>query len=53
MEEINYLNNAIEYIERNLDSTIEIEDIAKVAFMSKYHFQRLFHAFTGFTVAEY
>lgn len=53
MEIINYLNNAIEYIENNLDSTIEIDDIAKVACTSRYHFQRLFHAFTGFTLSEY
>lgn len=53
MDTINYLNNAIEYIENNLDSTIEIDEIAKVAFTSRYHFQRLFHAFTGFTLSEY
>lgn len=53
MEIINYLNNAIEYIENNLDSTIEIDEIAKVAFTSRFHFQRLFHAFTGFTLSEY
>jgi len=48
-----YLNNAIEYIEDNLDSTIEIDEIAKVAFTSRYHFQRTFHAITGFTLTEY
>lgn len=53
MEIIKYLNNAIEYIEDNLDSTIEIDEIAKAAFTSRYHFQRMFHAITGFTLAEY
>lgn len=53
MEAIKYLNNAIEYIEENLETTIEIEEIAKVACTSRYHFQRLFHGFTGFTLAEY
>lgn len=53
LETINYLNHAIEYIENKLDSEIEIDDIAKVAFTSRYHFQRLFHAFTGFTLSEY
>jgi AraC family transcriptional regulator len=53
LETINYLNNAIEYIEDNLDSAIKIDEIAKVEFTSRYHFQRLFHAFTGFTLSEY
>ena len=53
MEIINYLNNAIEYIEDNLSSTIEIDEVAKVAFTSRYHFQRMFHALTGFTLTEY
>lgn len=53
MEIIKCLNNAIEYIEDNLNSTIEIDEIAKVAFTSRYHFQRMFHALTGFTLAEY
>lgn len=53
MEIIKYLNNAIEYIEDNLNSTIEIDEVAKVAFTSRYHFQRMFHALTGFTLTEY
>jgi AraC family transcriptional regulator len=53
LEIIKCLNNAIEYIEDNLDSNLEIDEIAKVAFTSRYHFQRMFHALTGFTLAEY
>lgn len=53
MEIIKCLNNAIEYIEDNLDSNIEIDEVAKVAFTSRYHFQRMFHALTGFTLSEY
>ncbi len=53
VDTVNYLNNAIEYIESHLDSNIEIDDIAKVALTSRFHFQRLFHAFTGFTLTEY
>lgn len=53
LEVIKSLNNAIEYIEDNLNSTIEIDEIAKVSFMSRYHFQRMFHALTGFTIGEY
>ena len=39
LEIIKGLNNAIEYIENNLDSTIAIDEIAKVAFTSRYHFR--------------
>ena len=53
MEIIKYLNNAIEYIEKNLDATIEIDEIAKAAYTSRYHFQRMFHALTGVTLTEY
>ncbi|BCN31879.1 AraC family transcriptional regulator [Anaeromicropila herbilytica] len=53
MEIIKCLNNAIEYIEDNLNSSIKVDDIAKVALTSRYHFQRMFHAITGFTITEY
>lgn len=47
------LRQAIDYIEDNLHTAIEIDDIAKAAVTSKYHFQRMFHALTGLTVTEY
>lgn len=47
------LNNTLEYIERNLDTELTIDDISKVAYSSKYHFQRIFYALTGFTVTQY
>lgn len=50
---IKLLNNAIEYVEKNLDSTLDIDEIAKTAYSSRYHFQRMFHAVTGFTLTEY
>ncbi|WP_346846696.1 MULTISPECIES: AraC family transcriptional regulator [unclassified Clostridium] len=53
MEIIKDINNAIEYIEDNLGSNISIDEIAKVAFTSRYHFQRMFHALTGVTLTEY
>jgi len=53
LEIIKSLNNAIIYIENNLDSSLNIDEIAKVAFISRYHFQRMFHALTGFTLMEY
>lgn len=47
------LRQAIDYIEEQLHTPLEIEDIAKATLSSKYHFQRMFHALTGFTVTEY
>lgn len=53
LETIMLLNNTLEYIERNLDKTLNIDDISKVACSSRYHFQRIFYALTGFTVTQY
>ncbi|XGZ04367.1 effector binding domain-containing protein [Paenibacillus sp. RS8] len=53
LETIRLLQQAIDYVEHNLNSAIEIEDIATAAMTSKFHFQRMFHALTGFTVTEY
>ncbi|RXZ79369.1 AraC family transcriptional regulator [Paenibacillaceae bacterium] len=53
METIRLLRQAIDYIEDQLHTALQIDDIAKVALSSKYHFQRMFHALTGFTVTEY
>ncbi|WP_342476665.1 AraC family transcriptional regulator [Paenibacillus sp. FSL H7-0350] len=53
METIRLLQQAIDYVEQNLQNTIGVEDIAGAAMTSKYHFQRMFHALTGFTVTEY
>ncbi|MFD2882129.1 helix-turn-helix transcriptional regulator [Paenibacillus rhizoplanae] len=53
METIRLLQQAIDYVEQNLHDAIGVEDIAGAAMTSKYHFQRMFHALTGFTVTEY
>lgn len=53
METLVLLRQAIDYMEERLQTKLEIEDIAKAALSSKYHFQRMFHALTGFTVTEY
>ncbi|MBQ4814585.1 helix-turn-helix transcriptional regulator [Pseudoalteromonas luteoviolacea] len=47
------MNWAIEYIESNLDSDLGIEDVAKVACCSKYHFHRMFFAKFKITCTEY
>jgi len=53
LETITLLNNALEYIEKNLDSELNIDDVSKAACSSRYHFQRVFYALTGFTVTQY
>jgi AraC family transcriptional regulator len=53
LEIIKHINNAIDYIEANLDANINVDEIARIALSSRYHFQRMFHALTGFTVTEY
>lgn len=47
------IKKSIEYIEDNLNKKIELQEIANKAFLSKYHFHRIFHATIGESVAEY
>lgn len=53
MEWIEQMRSAINYIEAHLIEPYDIEAIAKVAYSSEFHFQRLFHMLTGLTVADY
>lgn len=47
------INLAIEYIEKNLKGELNVDEAAKVACSSSYHFQRMFFAIIGITPAEY
>ena len=47
------IENAISYIETNLDNRLEYEEIAAKAYSSEYHFQRMFSYITGYTLGEY
>lgn len=47
------LQNAIEFMEQNLTEDIQIKDIAKKAYISEFHFQRIFSVLCGFSAAEY
>ena len=47
------IRSAIHYMEENLTEPLEIEKIAEQAYMSAFHFQRIFHVLCGFTVGEY
>lgn len=47
------LQKAIEFIEKNMNEPITIEDIAKQAGASPFHFHRVFSMLTDMTVADY
>lgn len=47
------IQNAIEYMEENITDRLEINDIASKAYVSAFHFQRIFSILCGYTVAEY
>ncbi|WP_026888586.1 helix-turn-helix transcriptional regulator [Clostridium beijerinckii] len=47
------IKNSIEYIENNLNKKIQLKELADKAFLSKYHFHRVFHSVVGEPVAEY
>ena len=47
------MKDAIDYLEKNITEKLEIEEVAKIAFSSSFHFQRMFHMLMGVTVSEY
>ncbi len=53
MDWISGMQKAIDYIEDNLDGTIDYEKAAAQSFSSSYHFQRVFSILCGFTLGEY
>ena len=53
MDLIQNLQNAIEYMEKNILEAITYEDVAKHVHVSSYHFHRTFSLITGITANEY
>ncbi|MCH5186595.1 MAG: AraC family transcriptional regulator, partial [Oscillospiraceae bacterium] len=47
------IQNAIQYIEDNLTEELNVDNIAAKAYVSSFHFQRIFSALCGFAVGEY
>ncbi|WHX48934.1 AraC family transcriptional regulator [Paenibacillus woosongensis] len=47
------IKQALELIEQRLEGRLSIDEIAKAACVSPFHFQRMFLILTGMTVAEY
>jgi AraC family transcriptional regulator len=53
MDYYHRIQNAIEFIEINLNENVHITDVASKACFSAFHFQRLFQAISGFSVQGY
>ena len=53
MEWLNRMNEALDYIEDNIEDNIDYEEIAKKAYCSTYHFQRMFSFIIGTPLSEY
>ena len=47
------INAAMNFITEHADRDLSLDEIAKVAMFSKYHFHRIFKAIAGETVAEF
>lgn len=53
MDSVINIQKAIDYIEDNIYEKLEYSSIAKQAYMSSFHFQKLFSILSGFTLGEY
>ncbi|PAB61081.1 AraC family transcriptional regulator [Anaeromicrobium sediminis] len=53
MNWIKNMNEALYYIEDNIENDVTSDEIAKVAMCSKFHFMRMFSMLTGMSLGEY
>lgn len=53
MDWIQGIQNAIDYIEEHINDDIDYDKVAKAAYSSSYHFQRIFGIICGMTLGEY
>lgn len=53
MEWLDHMNQAISYIEENLNEKMDYNQVARIAYCSVYHFQRMFSYMAGIPLAEY
>ena len=50
MEWVKGLQKAIDYIEDHITEDIDYAEIAKQAYSSSFHFQRVFHIICGYSI---
>ena len=53
MEWVKGLQKAIDYIENHITEDIDYAEVAKQAYSSSFHFQRVFHIICGYSIGEY
>ncbi|GFP76507.1 AraC family transcriptional regulator [Clostridium fungisolvens] len=53
MDSLKRMNEALDYIEKNLTDDIDIKEVARLALCSEYHFQRMFSFLAGISLSEY
>jgi AraC family transcriptional regulator len=53
LDYVDRVNRAVDYVTRNLDQPLRLEEVAKAACFSSYHFHRIFRAFIGETLASF
>lgn len=53
MDWITSIQRAIDYVEDHIMEPIDYEEVAKRAYSSSFHFQRVFSILCGFTLGEY
>jgi AraC-like DNA-binding protein len=47
------VRDSLKYIDENLNHKIDLDDLAKRAYLSKYHYHRIFHKVSGESVTRY
>jgi AraC family transcriptional regulator len=50
---VDRINRAVDYVTRNLAEPLRLEDVARAACFSSYHFHRIFRALMGETLASF
>lgn len=53
MDTLKCMNDALDYIEKNIENEINYREIAKIACCSEYHFKRMFSFIAGIGISEY
>lgn len=53
MNWIQVIQRAIDYVEANITEEIDFEEVARQAFASSFHFQRVFGILCGFSLGDY
>ncbi|WP_040213737.1 AraC family transcriptional regulator [Clostridium polynesiense] len=53
MDSLKRINEALNYVEENLEGYINLKEVARLAYCSEYHFQRMFSFLAGISLSEY